>query len=176
MKARNPILVAVVPLLLSLGGCESAPSEPTGQRARAPSAAPAAPGAGDPASDIVGAPEGDLPSLVVAEREKARAEGRVLVVYVGAPWCEPCNHFHAAAEAGNLEGKLPRMRLFELDHDKDEARLQDAGYVSRLIPLFAIPAPDGRASEAHIEGSIKGEGSVGEIVPRLAHLIAVAGS
>ncbi len=173
MKANVTLTFALFPLCLGLFGCDSAPQEPAGKAVPAPSAAPAARG---PTIDIVRAPEGDLPTLVVAERAKAKAEGRVLVVYVGAPWCEPCNRFHAAAEAGRLEGKLPRIRLFELDHDQDEARLKDAGYVSRLIPLFVIPAPDGRASEAHIEGSIKGEASVGEIVPRLAHLIEIAGS
>ena len=41
-----------------------------------------------------------------------------------------------------------------------------------MIPLFALPGADGRASGKQIEGSVKGEAAVGEISPRLAALLA----
>lgn len=110
-------------------------------------------------------------NLVQREHEEASRHGQRLLVYVGATWCEPCQRFHQAVEKGQLEGKLPPIRFLEFDLDQDETRLQSAGYRSRFIPLFAIPNPDGRSSGRQIEGSIKGEGAVAEITPRLEALL-----
>jgi hypothetical protein len=92
-------------------------------------------------------------------------------VYVGAGWCEPCRRFHAAAAEHKLDADFPTLRLLEFDADRDGGRLQAAGYVSRLIPLFVRPAADGRSSGRQIEGSVKGDRAVGEIVPRLRALL-----
>jgi hypothetical protein len=120
------------------------------------------------------APEGsdEVAAVVRAELERARRDGRDLVVYVGAPWCEPCTRFHKAVEAGELDATFPALRLLEFDHDRDEARLAQAGYASRMIPLFAAPAASGEASPLRVEGSVKGERAVATIVPRLASLLA----
>jgi hypothetical protein len=136
-------------------------------------AEPRGPGATAKRVEIVAAPAGDdAAALVRAELERARSDGRDLVVYVGATWCEPCTRFHEAAAAGQLDRTFPGLRLLEFDHDRDEPRLQAAGYTSRMIPLFALPGADGRASGKQIEGSVKGEAAVGEISPRLAALLA----
>jgi len=113
------------------------------------------------------APPGEVPPLVQNELRRGR-----LLVYVGASWCEPCRRFHEAASAGKLDAQLGGLRLLEFDYDRDEPRLRAAGYVSQLIPLFALPAPDGRASGRQIEGSIKGDGAVAQILPRLQALLA----
>lgn len=122
------------------------------------------------------APDGgdDVRAVVQAEIERAGREGRDLVVYVGARWCEPCTRFHDAIQAGSLDTAFPTLRLLEFDLDRDEARLRSAGYASRMIPLFVIPAPTGEASPLRMEGSIKGEGAVPEIAPRLRALLAQA--
>ena len=121
---------------------------------------------------LVAAPEtGDVASLVARERDRARASGGTLVVYVGASWCEPCTRFHEAAQAGSLDAELPGLVLLEFDRDRDEARLEAAGYGSRMIPLVALPGPDGRGSGKRLEGAIKGEGAVGFIAPRLKKLL-----
>jgi thiol-disulfide isomerase/thioredoxin len=117
-------------------------------------------------------PAGNVPELVRAELARARSDGRRLLVYVGATWCEPCRRFHDATTAGKLDNELGTLRLLEFDLDRDEPRLREAGYVSQLIPLFAAPAADGRASGRQIEGSIKGDGAVGQILPRLKGLLA----
>jgi hypothetical protein len=57
------------------------------------------------------------------------------------------------------------------DADRDGERLASAGYVSQLIPLFALPGPDGRASGKQVEGGIKGVGAVGNIAPRLKKMM-----
>jgi len=103
---------------------------------------------------------------------KAAAEKRRLVVYEGAVWCEPCQRFHKAAERGELDGTFPDLTLVEFDADRDAERLASAGYVSRYIPLFALPAPDGSASGKQVEGGTKGEGAVASITPRLKGLLA----
>jgi hypothetical protein len=120
----------------------------------------------------VAAPEGEVAPLVKQELWRAQKERRQLLVYVGAPWCEPCRRFHEAASGGQLDAQFPALRLLEFDHDRDDERLRAAGYASRLIPLFAAPAADGRASGRQIEGSIKGQGAVAQITPRLAALLS----
>lgn len=117
------------------------------------------------------AADGTASQVVTRELERARHEGRQLLVYVGAGWCEPCRRFHAAAAAHQLDAAFPTLRLLEFDADRDGERLQAAGYQSRLIPLFARPAADGRASGRQMEGSVKGDGAVAEMVPRLRALL-----
>jgi thiol-disulfide isomerase/thioredoxin len=123
--------------------------------------------------EIIRAPRGETPvhQIVQKELRRARENRRVLVVYVGAPWCEPCKRFHDAIETGVLDEVFPTLRLLEFDRGLDESRLAADGYVSRLIPLFVVPRPDGRASERSIEGSIKGPGAISNIVPRLKRLL-----
>ena len=123
--------------------------------------------------EMVAAPAGgDVPTTVKRELERAQRDGRQLLVYVGATWCEPCQRFHRAAAEHKLDRDFPSLRLLEFDDDRDVERLAAAGYTSRLIPLFARPRDDGRASGRQIEGSVKGDGAVGEIVPRLRALLA----
>jgi hypothetical protein len=126
--------------------------------------------------EILPAPEGDdLPATVRRELQRAAIDGRDLVVYVGAAWCEPCQHFHDAATAGALDRDLPSLRLLEFDLDRDREQLKLAGYASEMIPLFALPREDGTASGEQIQGSIKGPGAPSEITPRLRALLARRG-
>ena len=119
------------------------------------------------------APEaGDVKSIVSGELAQARTDGRRILVYVGATWCEPCQRFHHAAAEGKLDDDLGKLTLVQFDLDRDRDRLKAAGYTSDFIPLFALPAPDGTASSHHMEGSIKGDGAVAQIVPRLQSLLA----
>jgi thiol-disulfide isomerase/thioredoxin len=125
----------------------------------------------DPRARFEHAGDGALAPLVVAFAARARAEGRVPLVYVGATWCEPCRYFHAAAERGEFDAQLPRLALLELDLDRDGARIAEAGYRSQMIPLFAVPGADGRGTGRQIEGSIHGPGSPAQITPRLRALL-----
>ena len=115
--------------------------------------------------------EGDVATQVEAFVRAARAEGRTPLVYVGATWCEPCRYFHDAAERGELDDELPPMALLEFDQDRDATRLAAAGYGSRMIPLFVVPADDGRGGSQRIEGSIHGPGSPAQIAPRLRAIL-----
>jgi thiol-disulfide isomerase/thioredoxin len=102
----------------------------------------------------------------------AQAESQRVVVYVGAPWCEPCQRFHEAVEKGELDAQLAGVRFLEFDADQHTPQLNAAGYGGELIPRFAMPGADGRGSDAKIEGGIKGEGAVAQIMRRLEKLLA----
>ena len=170
MTASRPATrrhVAVVALASLLAACAPATPRPSPRDAGAPHAAPAT-----PHIRFEHAADGALAPLVRTFVDRAHAEGRVALVYVGAKWCEPCRYFHAAAERGELDAVLPPLALLELDLDRDGARITEAGYRSQMIPLFAVPGPDGRASGRHIEGSIHGPGSPAQITPRLRALLA----
>ena len=153
-------------LALAGAGCKVAPSE---------SSAPTPSAATGPAAKmlLVDAPaEGQIDGIVRAEMTKATAARRRVVVYVGGTWCEPCQRFHHAAERGELDATFPDVELLGFDIDRDRDRLVAAGYTSKLIPLFALPGPDGRASGKQVEGGIKGEGAVANIAPRLEQMLA----
>ncbi len=106
--------------------------------------------------------------FIAAEAASGRSRHRGVLVYVGATWCEPCQRFHHAVEAGELDELLDGVRLVEFDLDEDRDALTAAGYSSHLIPLIALPNADGTASSHRIEGSIKGPSAVQQnLVPRL---------
>lgn len=118
-------------------------------------------------------PPGQTPGTWIAgEVARAQHDGKRVVVYVGAPWCEPCQQFHAAAEAGKLDQVFPTLRMLVFDNDRDGDALERIGYRSQLIPLFVLPKPDGTSSGKQIEGSVKGADAVKQISPRLEALLA----
>jgi hypothetical protein len=155
---------------LALAGCKAQGDASSEPGAPAKSSAPAAP-AGH--MRVREAPaDGDVEQVVRGALDDTTREKRRLVVYVGATWCEPCQRFHHAAERGELDSTFPDVDLLAFDLDRDNERLASAGYVSKLIPLFALPAPDGRASGKQVEGGIKGEGAVAFMAPRLQKMLA----
>ncbi len=109
---------------------------------------------------------------VQTEMARAKADHRRLLVYVGATWCEPCRRFHDAAKAGQLDDTFGDLRLLEFDLDRDRDRLAADGYHSDLIPLLALPGPDGKGNGRGMQGSIKGDGAVMQMRPRLQELLA----
>jgi hypothetical protein len=119
---------------------------------------------------LLPAPAGDVAALVAAQLKQTPPERRLLV-YVGATWCEPCERFKHAAAAGQLDAEFGDVDLLVFDADADSERLATAGYVSQLIPLLVWPNADGRASERHIEGSVKGDGAIADMAPRLKGLL-----
>jgi thiol-disulfide isomerase/thioredoxin len=122
--------------------------------------------------ELVEAPgAGDIAPIVVDALASAGKDHKQLLVYVGAEWCEPCVRFHKAAESGQLDAELGKLRLLVFDADRDGDALDKAGYKYELIPLFAFPKPDGTSSGKQIEGAIKGDGAVAQIMPRLRELV-----
>lgn len=160
---------STVMALLVHTGCEKSPGEP--EKGRAATTAMTAPPADRHVKTLKAPAAGSAATLIAEALAKEASEGRQLVVYVGAPWCEPCRRFHAAAEAGSLDAAFPTLTLLEFDMDADRERLATAGYTPRLIPLFALPKSDGTASGRSFEGSVKGDGAVAEMTPKLTALL-----
>lgn len=157
-----PKALALVALTL-LSACRpNAPADDHAVQMRAPSRAHIR---------FQAAGEGDVATQVQSFVRAAHAERRTPLVYVGATWCEPCRYFHDAAERGELDAEFPPMALLEFDQDTDGSRLAAAGYGSRMIPLFVVPAEDGRGGSQRIEGSIHGPGSPAQIAPRLRAIL-----
>jgi thiol-disulfide isomerase/thioredoxin len=164
MKASR-FRVAVFAAATSLGAAACSKEEPV--KPEPPAAkAPSVP------VEIVKTTGDDVAETVRREVVRAKADKRELLVYVGAKWCEPCQYFHNAAAAGQLDATFPGLRLVEFDLDRDKEALDRAGYSSRMIPLFAVPRDDGSGSGEQIEGSIKGPGAVSQIAPRLKELLS----
>lgn len=163
-QQRRHFVAATV--LLLLAGCSKDTPEVTKE-----------PATNTPVKEVariewIKAPAGeDAATVVKRELERAQIDKKRLLVYVGATWCEPCKRFHDAAEAGQLDGVFPNLRLVEFDLDVDGERLARAGYASKMIPLFAVPTENGMGSGKQIEGSIKGEGAVLNLQSRLKPLL-----
>jgi thiol-disulfide isomerase/thioredoxin len=115
---------------------------------------------------VVAAQDSDALSLVRTERLKAKAEGRVLVVYAGAGWCEPCKRFKHAIQTGALDDKLAKTTLLVFDADRDTERLASAGYKFQFIPYVALPGKDGQPSDSQ-EARAKGSESWRELIGKL---------
>jgi hypothetical protein len=63
------------------------------------------------------------------------------------------------------------LRLLEFDSDRDGPQLELADYTSRLVPLFARPKADGKATGKQIEGVRKGSDYVEQLTPRVRELL-----
>lgn len=115
---------------------------------------------------VVAAQDSDALSLVRTERLRAKAEGRILVVYAGAGWCEPCKRFKNAVHTGQLDDKLAKTTLLVFDADRDTDRLGSAGYTFKFIPYVALPGADGHPSD-FAEARSKGSESWRDLIAKL---------
>lgn len=127
------------------------------------------PSANAPKIRWVRGPSGSVAAGVKAVR--AGEAQRTTLVYVGAAWCGPCQAFHKAAQAGELDALLPNLTLVEYDLDADRERLVKDGYSSSYIPLFVKPSIEGTPSDARIEGGTKGPDAARLIAERLRTLL-----
>lgn len=104
---------------------------------------------------VASAQDMDAASQIRTARLEAKGQGRVLVVYVAASWCEPCKKMKEEIQAGRLDSTLPKVTLLAFDADKDQERLASAGYTFRFVPYVAVPGADGQpvdSAEAHGKG------------------------
>lgn len=145
--------VVVLPLLLSCSS--STPPKPRGH------------------VQFINAPQQPeaVQELVKQKAAESKAKGRTLLVYAGASWCEPCRRFHEAADKGLLDADFGDVDFLAFDVDYDNERLAYGNYDTGMIPLIALPKEDGYASGQHMNGSVKGNGAVDEMTPRLKKLL-----
>lgn len=164
--SRRILLPALIAVVLGATACKSSPDI-----APEPSGHPVAASAPRSKLRLVAPASGDVAAAVQQATSVAQPDHRRVVVYVGASWCEPCMRFHHAAERGELDDTFPDIDFLTFDSDEDGPRLRASGYKSKLIPLFALPGPDGRSTGVQVEGGIKGDGAVADIAPRLKALL-----
>ena len=133
----------------------------------------ATPPAIDPHATVrfVAPEEGEVAPQLVRRLAQAKIDQRKVLVFVSAPWCEPCRVFHQAVDRGELTGKLGPLDLVAFDSEPDAERLLMSGYESRLIPAFTAPGEDGRATPRHLEGSVSGPAAVSDLVPRILEIL-----
>ncbi|AKV01237.1 hypothetical protein AKJ09_07900 [Labilithrix luteola] len=154
--------MAGVPALIGLLACNGTkPSITQDAPATAPVVSQARAAAVDgghpePIRVLVASEDTDLLSLIRTERLRARGEGRTLVVYAGASWCDPCRRFKEEVHSGRLDASLSRITLLVFDADRDTDRLASAGYGFRFIPFVALPGVDGHPLETE---EARGKGS-----------------
>jgi thiol-disulfide isomerase/thioredoxin len=163
--APSKALSVILGLAALVTGCESGSPPASHGAARAP--------AKRTGPRLLRAPESttNVAAFVKSEISRAKPNEKVLV-YIGAPWCEPCVHFHEALEEGRLDSTFPNVTVLEFDADKDRAALEKDGYSWQMLPFFVVPGPDGRASRRSLAGSIKGAEAVeANLVPRLQQLL-----
>lgn len=138
-------------------GQEGTSTPATGGSPAAPASSPApSKSPGDGIKVITAAADGDALTTIRTEKLKAKADGRVLVVYVSASWCEPCRRMKDEIHAGKLDAQLGKTTLLAFDADKDGDRLGSAGYKYSFIPFVALPGADGHPVESQ---EAKGKGS-----------------
>ncbi len=169
-------LIGIALVLLAPACKMQEESAATGTTAADPAAAPAqaAPAPAVASHVRIDHPpaQGEVAPIVRGELEQAQRDGRRLVVYEGASWCQPCQQLHRAIDRGELDSAFPQLTLLEFDADRDGERLLNAGYSSKYIPLLALPRPDGSSSGKQVEGGIKGDGAVELISGKLRQLLA----
>jgi thiol-disulfide isomerase/thioredoxin len=142
-------------LLLALAACtpKTATDDPVKADVAQPlvTASPAAASATPERPKLVVVPaeaDRDAVSTIRTARLQAKAEGRVLVVFVSATWCPPCKKMKSEIEAGNLDARLGKTTLLAFDADRDDARLKAAGYTFKFVPFVALPGPDGAPADS----------------------------
>lgn len=119
-----------------------------------------------------GAPQMNVKSTIAQQSAWAVERKLQPVVYVGAKWCEPCKRFKDAVKKKQLNRQLSHLHFIEFDLDIHRDGLQLAGYQSRMIPLFCLPDNEtGKSSGRCIQGSVKGPGAVGNLLPRLKQML-----
>jgi thiol-disulfide isomerase/thioredoxin len=141
-------------LLLGLGACTPKSDDAIKADVAQPIVTTAAASASAPSSPppklvlLPAEADGDAVSTIRTARLRAKADGRVLVVFVSATWCPPCKKMKSEIEAGNLDARLGKTTLLAFDADRDDARLKAAGYTFKFVPFVALPGPDGAPQDS----------------------------
>jgi len=167
----------LVTLIVAIAACNPPAKNGISNDNPSSTTTPSTTGAAPSATSAEGKPKGhvkvevasqdsDALSLIRTKRLEAKAQDRVLVVYVSATWCEPCKKLKAELESGRLDDQLGTVTLLAFDADKDIDRLGSAGYTFKFVPFVALPGADGRPVDTQ-EATGKGSGAWRELLGKL---------
>lgn len=170
---RPPLrLFLSLPVLVALSALASACSSQSIEPDPSSSASAATTADAHRKVEWVKVPAGSDPRAYVKdELARAKADQKKLVLYVGAKWCEPCNHFHEATDRGELDAAFPDLRLVAFDHDEESSAIAALGCESQYIPMFSVPDDEGHCTRHKIQGGIKGASNVEFLSKKLRNLI-----
>jgi len=99
----------------------------------------------------------------------------LVLVYASATWCQPCLIFQDAVQQGALDQSFPvPLRLLKFDYDRDHERLATAGYAVDMLPYFAVPGVDGRATGMAYQGTRGGRSAVVDVKQGIRSMLAQA--
>lgn len=167
---RFPLAAAIGLSLVVLAACDT--PAPATKESATPETSGGVAAAVPQKVEWVKVPAGSEPTAwVKQELARAKADQKKLVLYVGAKWCEPCNHFHEATDRGELDAEFPDLRLVSFDHDDEAATIAALGCESQYIPMFSVPDAEGHCTRRQIQGGIKGAGTVAFLSKKLRNLI-----
>ncbi len=168
---KRQILSALAAVALASAGCTRVSESSEGRPSEGTAAEPAPVPKNKVVWKALAATNGDVTKAIADETAIAKAQGRDVLVYVGATWCEPCQHFHHAIEAGKFDAVFGDVTFLAFDIDESRSALMAADYRSTYIPLFAVPDANGRATHRRSEGGIKGEGAADDLARKLKKLL-----
>lgn len=144
-RAKCTLLLALVACTPKSAATDEIKSDVSQPVVTAPAAAPT------PGGKLVVTPadaDTDAISTIRTARLQAKAQGRVLVVYVSATWCDPCKKLKSEIEAGHLDSRLGKTTLLAFDADRDAERLLGAGYSFKFVPFVALAGTDGHPADS----------------------------
>lgn len=123
---------------------------------------------------VTGVAGGPAAPAIADEVALGAAADRRSLVYVGAPWCEPCKRFKKALLKGDLDAQLAGVRFVEFDADRDIGKLANAGYTWSLVPFFAAPKFDGTYSGHSASGVPAKDSPMLPLAKRVAAILTAA--
>jgi thiol-disulfide isomerase/thioredoxin len=129
------------------------------------------PAARPPLSAVTLAPEnGELGELLATAASRARADGLVPIVEMGATWCPPCKKIDALVDDAGFAASLAGIVLVRLDSDAWGEDLDAAGFDAKTIPTFYVVDARGRPTGPPVSGHKWGKLDADGIAARLQAL------
>lgn len=96
---------------------------------------------------------GELAELLATAASRARADGRVPVVEMGASWCPPCKKLDALLGNSEFTASLSGIALLQIDSDEWGEALDEAGFRARTIPAFYVVDAGGKPKGEPLSGA-----------------------
>jgi hypothetical protein len=115
----------------------------------------------------LGAPEGQLNTLLAEHVRRARAAGRRAFAEFDADWCGPCRSLKRYLGDRRMVEAFDGTYIIKLNLDRWQGRLAGTGFTVNAIPVFHELGDDGRPTGRQIDGGAWGEDIPENMAPPL---------